>query len=88
MFEDLIRGSDGEEVVIHHDAPTQTWMFIKPPGSHDKVFVDCPTGKVGSLESDVARLADAEHGAGRPVGPLVGRHRTGSSAAFQVWSAL
>ncbi|HVM12319.1 MAG TPA: Glu/Leu/Phe/Val dehydrogenase dimerization domain-containing protein, partial [Actinomycetota bacterium] len=28
MFEDLIRGWDGEETLVHYDAPTDTWMFI------------------------------------------------------------
>ena len=28
MFEDLIRGWEGEEVLAHYDAPTDTWMFI------------------------------------------------------------
>ncbi len=27
-FEDLIRSWDGEHVVVHHDRPTSTWMFV------------------------------------------------------------
>lgn len=28
MFEDLLRGWDGEEVALRYHAPTETWMFI------------------------------------------------------------
>jgi leucine dehydrogenase len=28
VFEDLLRGWDGEEVALRYDAPTETWMFI------------------------------------------------------------
>ena len=28
MFEELIRSWDGEEVLAHFDAPTETWMFV------------------------------------------------------------
>jgi leucine dehydrogenase len=35
MFEDLIRDWDGEEVVIRHDHPTSTWMFV---GVHSTVL--------------------------------------------------
>lgn len=35
MFEDLIREWDGEEVVIRHDAPAGTWMFV---GVHSTVL--------------------------------------------------
>ncbi len=28
MFEDLLRGWDGEVVAVRHDAPTGTWMFV------------------------------------------------------------
>ena len=28
MFEDLIRGWDGEEVVVGYDEPSETWMFV------------------------------------------------------------
>lgn len=28
MFEDLLRGWDGEEVAVRYDAPTQTWMLV------------------------------------------------------------
>jgi len=34
-LEDLIRGWDGEEVVVHHDDPTSSWMFI---GVHSTVL--------------------------------------------------
>jgi leucine dehydrogenase len=28
VFEDLLRAWDGEEVAVHYDAPTDTWMFV------------------------------------------------------------
>jgi glutamate dehydrogenase/leucine dehydrogenase len=34
-FEDLIRGWDGEHVVIHHDRATSSWMFV---GVHSTVL--------------------------------------------------
>lgn len=35
MFEDLLRDWDGEEAVVHFDAPSSTWMFI---GVHSTVL--------------------------------------------------
>ena len=34
-MEELIRGWDGEEVVVHHDEPTSSWMFV---GVHSTVL--------------------------------------------------
>ncbi len=63
MFDDLIREWDGEAVVIHYHAPTQTWMFIAmhstelgPAGGGTRMKV-YPTPADGLR--DAMRLAEA-----------------------------
>jgi leucine dehydrogenase len=55
MFEDHLRGWDGEEVVVHFDAPTQTWMFI---GVHSTVL---GPGMGGTRMKMYAEPADGLH---------------------------
>jgi leucine dehydrogenase len=55
MFEDHLRGWDGEEVVVHFDAPTQTWMFI---GVHSTVL---GPGMGGTRMKTYAEPADGLH---------------------------
>jgi len=75
-FEELIRHWDGEEVVVHHDEPTSTWMFV---GIHSTVLGPAMGGTrlksyAASAEAldDVLRLSNAmtwKHAlAGMPYG--------------------
>ena len=62
-FEELLRGWDGEQVVVHHDEPTSTWMLI---GIHSTVLGPAMGGTrlttypspADALE-DVLRLSEA-----------------------------
>jgi leucine dehydrogenase len=63
MFEELLEAWDGEEVVVHRDAPTSSWMFI---GVHTTVLGPAMGGtRLTSYRSpaealdDVLRLSDA-----------------------------
>ena len=62
-FEELIEAWDGEEVVVHHDLPTSSWMCI---GVHSTVTGPAMGGtRLKSYPSpaealdDVLRLSDA-----------------------------
>jgi len=62
-FEELIEAWDGEEVVVHRDAPTSSWMFI---GVHSTVLGPAmggarltSYGRPADALDDVLRLAEA-----------------------------
>jgi leucine dehydrogenase len=76
MFEELIKGWDGEEVVLGFDHPTATWMFI---GVHSRVLGPAMGGtrmkayaNVEEALVDVLRLSSAmtlkQAAAGLPYG--------------------
>jgi leucine dehydrogenase len=75
-FEELIQGWDGEQVVVHHDEPTSSWMFI---GVHSTVLGPAMGGtRLTSYAApadaldDVLRLSNAmtwkQAAAGMPYG--------------------
>jgi leucine dehydrogenase len=56
MFDDLVSRWDGEEVLVRHDAPTRTWMFI---GIHSTVLGPAMGGtRMRSYASPRAGLED------------------------------
>jgi len=75
-FEELIHGWDGEQVVVHHDEPTSSWMFI---GVHSTILGPAMGGTrlasyaapIDALD-DVLRLSNAmtwkQAAAGMPYG--------------------
>jgi leucine dehydrogenase len=76
MFEELIQGWDGEEVVVRFDHPTATWMLI---GVHSRVLGPAMGGtrmkayaKAEEALADVLRLSSAmtlkQAAAGLPYG--------------------
>jgi leucine dehydrogenase len=63
MFEELLEAWDGEEVVIHRDPPTSSWMFV---GVHSTVLGPAmggtrlkPYGTPAEALDDVLRLSSA-----------------------------
>ena len=75
-FEELIRDWDGEQVIVHHDEPTSSWMFI---GVHSTVLGPAmggtrmkPYATAEEALDDVLRLSNAmtwKHAAaGMPYG--------------------
>ena len=55
VFEDLLAGWDGEEIVAHYDRPTETWMFV---GVHSTVL---GPGMGGTRMKTYAEPADGLH---------------------------
>lgn len=80
-FEELLRGWDGEEAVIHYDAPTGAWMFVcihstvRGPaggGTRMRVYPEPAEGLADAMRLSQAMtmkmaVADAPFGGGKAV---------------------
>ena len=98
MFEDHLRGWDGEEVVVRFDEPTQSWMFV---GVHSTVLGPAMGGTrmkayaaPGDGLIDVLRLSQAmtfkqaaahlPYGGGKAVLAVASMPPPGSSARREI----